>query len=55
MILMVERKITSQGNCHIGPAFVELVEMREKLPPGGDTRIKNNLRPGVRRGEGGGS
>ena len=52
---MVERKITSQGNCHLGPAFVELVEMREKLPPGGDTRIKNNLRPGVRRGEGGGS
>ena len=41
---MVERKITSQGgNCYIGPDFVELVEMREKLPLGGDTRITCDL------------
>ena len=44
VILMVERKITSQGgNCYIGPDFVELVEMREKLPLGGDTRITCDL------------
>ena len=40
---MEKRKITSQGNYHIGPAFVELVEMREKLPLGGDTRITCDL------------
>ena len=49
------RYLEAQSTTVTGPDFVELVEMREKLPLGGDTSIKNNLRPGIRRGEGGDS